>query len=267
MRTVAVVAAMVVLLMGLTWLFQRKLTYFPGGEPPPVGEVLPGGESVTLRTSDDLVLDAWFVEAGPTTVLVFPGNGGNRAGRAPLARSLAEQGLSVLLVEYRGYGGNPGSPSEEGLRHDALAALSWAEQRLGGGPLVYFGESIGSGVATWLATDTPPAALVLRSPIPSLGAVAREHYGPVPDAFLRDRYDVGTMIGEVEAPLLVVLGGADRIVPPALSRRVVDAAGGPVEVVTVAGAGHNDLALLDGERFIRAVIDFLDVHVPAPPDR
>lgn len=259
----AVVVALVavVVLVALAWLLQRRLVYLPAGSPPPVAEVLPAAEAVTLATSDGLELGAWFLEAGPTAVLVFPGNAGNRAARAPLAQALAAQGLSVLLVDYRGYGGNPGTPTEEGLHRDGHAAVEWARGRPGIEELVYFGESLGSGVASWLATQHPPAALVLRSPVPSLGAVARLHYGPVPDRFLRDRFDVIGHIASTRAPLLVVVGADDAIVPPHLSRQVHEAAGERSELVTVPGAGHNDLALLAGDRLVSAVVEFVERHV------
>lgn len=259
-RTAGAIVAVLLVVVALGWLFQRRLVYLPAGPPPPVADVLPEGEAVTLSTSDDLELEAWFVEAGPTAVLVFPGNAGNRAARAPLARALTAEGLSVLLVDYRGYGGNPGTPTEEGLRLDAQAAAAWAQGRAGIQDLVYLGESLGSGVAAWLATRQPPAALVLRSPIPSLGAIARVHYGPVPDVFLRDRFDVLEAIGRTQVPVLVVVGGDDAIVPPPLSRQVHEAAGDRSELVSVPGAGHNDLALLAGDRVVAAVVEFIDRH-------
>lgn len=259
-RTAGAIVAALLVVVVLGWLFQRRLVYLPAGAPPPVAEVLPGAEAVTLATSDDLELEAWFVEAGATAVLVFPGNAGNRAARVPLARALAAEGLSVLLVEYRGYGGNPGTPTEEGLRRDAQAAVSWAEQRPGIRRLVYLGESLGSGVAAWLAASQPPAALVLRSPIPSLGAVARLHYGPIPDGFLRDRFDVLGVIARIEVPTLVVVGEDDAIVPPRLSRQVHEAAGGRSEFVQVPAVGHNDHALLAGDRVVSAMVEFIDRH-------
>lgn len=259
-RTAGAILAVLLVLVVLGWLLQRRLVYLPAGLPPPVAEVLSDGEAVTLSTSDGLELEAWFVDAGPTAVLVFPGNAGNRATRAPLARALADRGLSVLLVDYRGYGGNPGTPTEEGLRRDGRAAVAWADEQSGIRRFVYFGESLGSGVATWLATRHPPAALVLRSPIPSLGAVARVHYGPVPATFLRDRFEVVEHIRRTEVPVLVVVGEEDPIVPPRLSRQVHQAAGDRSELVTVPGAGHNDLALLAGDRLVSAVVDFVERH-------
>src|ERR1700752_2785910 len=108
--------------MTILWAVQRRLIYFPdAAEVPPAAEVLPGARDVTLHTADGLELGAWFVPAdgpskgAPVAVLVAPGNGGNRAGRVGLALELSRRGLAVLLMDYRGYGGNPGSPSEEGL--------------------------------------------------------------------------------------------------------------------------------------------------------
>lgn len=249
-----------VALTGLTWVFQRRLIYFPGGTPPPVEQLLTGGEALTLATDDGLELEAWFVRAGPTGVLVLPGNGGNRANRAPLARALAAKGFSVLLVDYRGYGGNPGRPSEEGLRSDARAAAAWLVEHPDIDRIVYVGESLGTALATWLATERAPAALVLRSPFPSLGALARLHYGPVPDWFLRDRFQAIEQVHTLDVPLLVMVGERDEIVPVHLSRRLHAAAKEPKRFVSVPDAGHNDPALLDGDLFVHALTRFLREH-------
>lgn len=242
------------------WLLQRRLIYLPAGPPAPVSEVLPAASAVTLTTADGLELDAWYLPSGPTTVIVFPGNAGNRAARAPLARGLAERGMSVLLVEYRGYGDNPGSPSEAGLLSDARAAAAWVDEHGGADGVVYLGESLGGGVAVGLATERRPDALILRSPFPSLAVVARQHYGPVPDAVLRDRYPVAAQIATIDAPVLVVMGEDDGIVPASLSREVYEAASEPKRIVTIAGAGHNDRALLDGDTFLDTIETFLREH-------
>ncbi|MDX1621862.1 MAG: alpha/beta hydrolase [Nitriliruptorales bacterium] len=259
-RQIALAAAVLgVVLVGL-WSFQRQLIYFPGGPVPDVSEVLAAGLAVTLGTEDGLELGAWWLEGGDTAVIVFPGNAGNRAGRAPLARALHDAGLSVLLVDYRGYGGNHGTPTEEGLLMDARAARSWVDRETDVSAVVYLGESLGTGVAVGLAVEVPPAALVLRSPFPSLVAVARQHYGPVPGWLVKDRFPVADQLPELAVPTLVVVAAEDRIIPPDLSRRAAAAAGGPVEVVTVDGAGHNDPAVLDGERFVSAIVEFLREH-------
>lgn len=247
-------------LLALAWLLQRQLIYLPAGAPPPVEEVLPAAEAVTLPTTDGLELTAWFVPAGPTAVAVFPGNAGNRGHRAPMARALADVGLSVLLVDYRGYGGNPGRPTEAGLAVDAAAAADWLHARPDIERTVYLGESLGAAVAARLAVARPPAALVMRSPFTSLLDVARVHYGPVPGWLLRESHDTIARIGSVDAPVLILATEEDRIIPFEQSERLYEAADEPKRFVTLSAAGHNDPVLLDGAELIEAVTTFLRDH-------
>ncbi len=213
-----------------------------------------------LRTSDGLQLGAWFLPgAGPTAraVLVANGNGGNRSLRAGLAAAVAARGPSVLLFDYRGYGGNAGTPSEHGLACDARAAQSFLVDEEGFAPhdLVYFGESLGSAVVTRLATEHEPAGLVLRSPFADLASVGELHYPFLPvRALLHDRFEVAQHVARVTAPVTVVLGAADRIVPPEQSRRVAAAAASLRGIVTVPGADHNDIELVQGRAVIDAVL-------------
>jgi fermentation-respiration switch protein FrsA (DUF1100 family) len=191
-------------------------------------------------------------------VLVADGNGGHRGLRAPLAAALARRGLAVLLFDYRGYGGNPGSPSEEGLARDVRAARASLLEEAGVPPdrLLYLGESLGAAVVTELATEHPPAALVLRSPFVDLAAVGAEHYPFLPvRALLRDRYPVAERVATIRVPTTVVLGDADSIVPPAQSRAVAAAAAGLHRLVEVPGADHNDRVLLDGDALVDAVVE------------
>ena len=258
-RAALVVVAAVVVLTVILWSLQRHLVYFPAGAPPPVEQALPGAEDATLTTADGLELGAWWLPGGPTAVIVLPGNAGNRAGRAALATALHDLGLSVLLVDYRGDGGNPGAPSEEGLLTDARAAHDWVTARPGIDEVVYFGESLGAAVAIGLAVERPPDALVLRSPFRSLVAMARAHYGPVPAWLLGDRYPSDERIGAVPAPVLILATPDDEVVPFAQSEALFAAANDPKAFVALTAVGHNDPALLDGAELIRAVADFLGV--------
>jgi pimeloyl-ACP methyl ester carboxylesterase len=265
---VVLIALLVVALAGglLLWLGQRRLIYFPDRSPVPDAEsVLAGGHDVTLTTSDGLRLGAWLARpAGPgrgVAVLVAPGNGGNRLGRVPLARALAAAGFTVLLMDYRGYGGNPGSPTERGLARDVRAAREYlaAESGIAADRTIYFGESLGAAVVTRLAAVHPPAGLVLRSPFTDLAAVGRHHYPVLPvRLLLRDRFPVAGLVDGIAVPTVVVYGTADSIVPPAQSRTVAARAGGKTRVVTVPGADHNDPALVDGPAVIDAVTELAD---------
>ncbi len=249
--------------VSVLWSLQRKLIYFPDPVAP-VSAAAAGttARDVTLRTADGLDLGAWLV--GPTGpdrgvhVLFLPGNGGNRADRASLARRLAAAGFSTLLVDYRGYGGNPGTPSEEGLALDAQAARTFLVEQAGARPdrLLYLGESLGAAVATRLAATEPPAGLLLRSPFRDLAAVGQEHYPLLPvRMLLRDRFDVVDTVRRVQVPTVVVYGDRDAIVPAAHSEAVAAAAPGLVRAVRVAGADHNDAVLLDGDQVLAAIRD------------
>jgi len=263
MLTVLVVLAVVV---GLVWAAQRGLVYFPDSHvPSPAGLGLAGVEVVSFDTRDGLHLTGWFVPAvepaSGHTLIVFNGNAGNRGDRAHLAGQLAARGLATLLFDYRGYGGNPGLPSEEGLAQDARAALAYLGSRGDVDPtrIVFYGESLGAAVAVRLALEYAPAALILRSPFTSLTDVGEHHYPFLPvNWLLRDRYPSIDRIAGVTSPVLVVLGDEDRVVPSSLSEELYEAAPGRKRLVVIEGADHNDLALNAGPRLLVAIANWLE---------
>ena len=239
---------------------QRQLIYFPDPTPvPPAGDVIAGARDVTLHTADGLELSAWFVPATGhldtrIAVVVAPGNGGNRAGRAGFAEELSRRGLAVLLMDYRGYGGNPGSPSEDGLGLDADAAAR-ALQELGYPPqrTIYFGESLGSAVVAALRVRHTPAGIALRSPFTELADVGAHHYPWLPvRSLLRDRFPVVEHLATSDVPVTVIYGDRDSVVPPVLSARVADHIPSLAERVVIAGADHNDPVMF-GPRVAEAV--------------
>lgn len=266
--TLMVVVGIWVVLVLAAWGLQRQLIYLPtAGTPSPPPAHLEV-EELTVPTADGLDLAAWYLEPDDdppvATVLALPGNAGDRSLRLPLARGLMARGHAVLLLDYRGYGGNPGRPSEPGLAQDARAAREQLlAQDLDADRLVYLGESVGSGVAAGLAREHPPAALVLRSPFPELAEVARVHYPFLPvRTLLRDRFEVLDDLADYAGPLLVVAGGQDTIVPTRLSRRVAEET--DATYVELDGADHNDRALLDGDDYLDAVDDFLRTTLGRP---
>jgi uncharacterized protein len=265
----AVIAGLIFVtaLVALIFLGQRRLMYFPFGgmPPPPEAAGLPAAEAVTFATADGLTLHGWFAPApdppGRFTVIVFNGNAGNRAHRAPLAAALQAHNVGVLLFDYRGFGGNPGTPAENGLHADAAAARAYVLARpdVDGSRVVYFGESLGTALAARLAADHPPAAVILRSPFASMAEVGQFHYPFLPVRWLlRDRYASADVIARVTSPLLVIAGERDAIVPIAQSRRLFDAARGPKQLLVIRGADHNDYALLAGSEMVAGIIRFLE---------
>ena len=240
--------AVAVLLGGLgvaVWAGQRSLYYQPDRtDPAPASGHLAGGQDVRLHTEDGLTLRAWVVRprvSRNAAVLYLPGNAGNRAGRASVGQALAEQGFTVLLLDYRGYGGNPGSPTEDGLLLDARAGAGWLrEHGFTLGRTLYVGESLGTGVAVKLAAESAPAGVLLRSPYTSFADVIAGQLGMPVGRLVRDRWDTLATIEDVGCPVLVLAGSVDTLIPPEQSRAVADAAPLLLDYVESPGAGHND---------------------------
>ena len=263
-QALAVAAVLLVSVLTLIWLGQRRLIYFPDTSSPSLDRAgLAGAEAATFVTSDGLRLSAWFVTGTGSsprpTVIVFSGNAGHREYRVPLAAALRSHELNVLLTDYRGYGGNPGTPTEEGLAADARAARAYVLTRpdVDVTRVVYFGESLGGAVALRLAVEHQPAALVLRSPFASLTLVGQHHYPMLPvTLLLRDRYPSIDRAPRIQCPVLVIAGTRDRVIPADHTRRLYDAIVAPKAFVEI-GADHNDAAMLDGTEMMDAIIGFI----------
>jgi len=234
-------------LVGGLYLFQRQLLYFPDkAHPELLGLEKLGVREVTLTTEDGLSLLSWYLPARPERPVIayFHGNGGHIGYRAERLLRFAREGYGVLMAEYRGYGGNPGAPSETGFYADGRAALAFLE-REGVTPnrLVLYGESLGSGVAVALAVQHDIAALVLEAPFTSVAEVAQCHFPYVPASrMVTDRFDSLSRIAKVRAPMLILHGERDRVVPIRFGRALLDAASEPKEGWFAPEAGHEDLA-------------------------
>jgi fermentation-respiration switch protein FrsA (DUF1100 family) len=260
-RVAVALAVVLATSVALLWAAQRRLLYLPSGPvATPIQAGIPSAEVLAVPTEDGLTLAAWLVPAAAerprATVIVFNGNAGNRSFRATLARRLVDAGCQVCLFDYRGYGGNAGSPSESGLLADgrAVAAAVGARTGVDRHRIVYLGESLGTGVAVALAVETPPLAVILRSPFTSITDVAAHHYWFLPvRALLWDRFDSGARIGSLRCPVAMVAGDRDRVVPISFSRRLFDMAPGSKSFVTVPGADHNDADLAAGAALIDAL--------------
>jgi hypothetical protein len=269
------IAALVAIVAALMLLFERRLIYFPLREH----DATPRGlglahEELALVAEDGVRLHGWFlpVAGSRLTLLVCHGNAGNvshRLDRALLAQ--ARLGADVLLFDYRGYGRSEGSPDEEGTYRDARAAWRWLVARgQRPGRIVIFGESLGAAVALQLALDTEGArALVLESPFASIPAMARAVYPFLPVwPLVRTRYDNLGKVRRLRAPVLVVHGERDDIVPFAQGRRVFDAAPEPKRFYAIPGAAHNDTYVVGGEAYWRVLREFLEdpgVEPGSPP--
>lgn len=247
------------------WVFQPERAWV--GTPAHVGLE---HEDAVLEASDGRRLHGWWLPGrGPVTVVWCHGKGGNISTQLGDARVMTQQlGGNVLLFDYRGYGRSEGNPTERGTYRDARAALEYvlARPEVDPGRVVYFGRSLGAGVAADLALARPPAALVLESSFPGIMRVAAA-VGKQPWlarmmtwALLRSRYDINRRLRALSTPVMVAHGTNDDLIPIELGREVFEAANEPKTWRTVPGAGHNDTFAVGGEAYHRALGEFIDRH-------
>jgi fermentation-respiration switch protein FrsA (DUF1100 family) len=268
MRRLLALVTLAALTVGCRESLEGRVIYFPSrglaADPSSVG--LPFRD-VRFAAEDGVGLHGWLIPGRePTTLLYSHGNAGNIGDRVSIARLLAEQlGVGLFLYDYRGYGRSEGTPSEAGLVRDAVAARA-AALREGVAPehLVYFGRSLGAAVTLELALAHPPRGVVLESPFASVRAMGNRVLPGVGYLF-RTRWDSLDRIGRLRAPLLVIHGDADEVVPYEHGRAIFEAAPPPKTLFTVPGGRHYDMQARWGE-YWRAWRTFL-AGLPAPAAR
>jgi len=246
-------------LAGVT-IFQRDLQYFPDTRiVTPAEAGLQQIETLLLTTDDGKRLSAWFAppREDKPLILYFHGNSGLLADRRERFAHFRESGFGLLAIAYRGYGGSSGEPTQAGLMLDAEAAYAEAARRgYSGRRLVIVGESLGTGVATMLASRREAAALVLDSPYLSAVSVAAERYPIFPvDLLMRDPMRTDLVIGQVHIPIMMLHGEADQVIPLSSARALFALANVPKELIVVAGAGHLVLNLPQIYPRVAAFID------------
>ena len=240
---VAVYAA----LLATLYLRQRDLVFPRDATRADIAEAgLAGAQEATLTAADGERLVAWVVppRAGRPVILYFHGNAGNlgRPGRVGRFRALTEDGTGLFAVSYRGYGGSTGSPSEQGLHLDARAAYGAAAERFGASQLVGYGESLGTGVVLKVAAEVPLTAVILEAPYLSTVAVAQGVYPYVPvERLMLDPFRSDAVIDRVRAPLLVLHGQRDRVIPFAQGEALYGLANAPKRFLRFPRGGHEDL--------------------------
>jgi fermentation-respiration switch protein FrsA (DUF1100 family) len=237
---------------------QRSLMYFPDtAHVTPAAAGLPEAEEVPLTDADGTRIHIWHVppRGDRPVILFFHGNGGSLASEVDRFRQLISDGIGLIGVEYRGYGGNAGSPSEQGLIADAEAAYAFAVSHYPVKQIVVWGGSLGSGVAVALAAEKPVGRLILEAPFTSTEAVGAQHYWYLPVRFLmKDQFHSDERIGKVKAPLLILHGVLDRTVPYSMGEQMFELANKPKHIVRFLDGGHNDL---DAHGALNAVARFL----------
>jgi hypothetical protein len=231
--------------MALMYALQRSLLYFPDrATKSPAKSGLPQAEQIALTASDGEKLVAWFIapRAGKPVVLYFQGNAGGLDLRVGRFKWLTEDGAGLLALCYRGYGGSTGKPTEDGVIRDAIAAYDYARARFDAERIVLFGESLGTAVATALAAGREIGALILDAPFTSAADVGAAAYPFAPVRWLmKDQWRSAERIGSVTAPILVLHGERDRIVPIAFGERLFALAHEPKRFMRFHDGGHVNL--------------------------
>jgi fermentation-respiration switch protein FrsA (DUF1100 family) len=246
-------------LVAVMYFAQRALQYFPERvRTPPAAAGLPQAEEVVLDTADGEKVVAWHVapRGDKPVVVYFHGNGGSLRYRAGRFNELAQDGTGLVALSYRGYGGSTGSPTEAGLIADGIAAYQFAAARYGAGRIVLWGESLGGGVAVPIAAERPVARVILESPFTSAADVGASAYPFVPVRLLmKDQFRSDLRIAGVTAPVLVMHGEQDNIVPITQGERLYAMIRAPKRFVRLGAGGHNDLDDHGAMAAARAFID------------
>ena len=244
-------------LVALLYVTQRAMQYFPERfRTAPAAAGLPQAQEVVLDTADGERVIVWHVppRGNKPVVLYFHGNGGSLRMRVDRFRDLTADGSGLVALSYRGYGGSSGAPTEAGLAADALAAYAFTTARYPAEHIVLWGESLGSGVAVALAAEMPVGWLILQSPFTSAADVGAQGYWFVPVRLLmKDQFHSDLRIGKVTAPVLVLHGERDDVVPIALAERLYSLINAPKRFVRFAQIGHNDF----GTQAVEAAKQFI----------
>ncbi len=252
--------------LGFLWATQRSHIYRPGIGPLDLinSTVASFMREETIRTSDGLILTAWYAPAkeGQRTIVYIHGNAGTLGDRHGRVLPYLERGFGLLLVGYRGYGGNPGEPTEDGLYEDGRAHLNWlALQGVKNDDVVLYGESLGAAIATQMAIERKVGALVLEAPFASIPLSARDRFPLFAfDILIKDKFANIDKIDRINTPLFIIHGARDRVTPQRFGRMLFDRAREPKSALWPTEAGHNDLAQFG---MIEAVLRFLDALPPS----
>lgn len=265
MRLVLFLAFALVALKLLVWWLEPRMAFFPtaGVQATPGDLGLPFSD-VRITTADGETLHGWWLphERPRAQVIFWHGNGGNLSLWLDVIAGLHRRALSVLAVDYRGYGASTGKPSEQGLYRDADATVRVFDEhyRRPGVPVVYWGRSIGTPVAARSAAGDSPDGLVLESPLPDVATIISGNIVlRLLGWFSTYRFPTTSFLEGYEGPLLVVHGDADSIIPFSAGRRVFEAAPGRrKEFVRIPGADHNDLHVVAPLHYWKAVDGFIE---------
>jgi fermentation-respiration switch protein FrsA (DUF1100 family) len=243
----------------------NKMAFFPDRfDIPPTDRLPKGVEQVSIPTDDGQQLQSYWIPRSDSrrALIYFHGNAGNISHRLADLLNLSRMKLNVLGLGYRGYGASTGSPSEAGIYRDGQAALHFvtAEKDFDPNRIYLLGRSIGSTVAVEVARRQALAGVILVTPMTTARAVAKANGLGLFSALAGDAFNNSGKINELNAPLLIIHGTRDEIIPFRLGRELFDQAPPPKEFVAIEGAGHNDIALAAAGRYWDAIEQWVAIE-------
>lgn len=260
---------LIVGVFGFVQYMKRNSLFFP--DRYPAGEWNTGAlpvkpQEVFFKTADGLTLHGWYFDSrddASPVIIWFHGNAGNLTGRAPVASELAARGISTFVFDYRGYGRSDGSPTETGVKADALAAYDLVLKNFAREPrrIVFYGESIGGAFAAWAAKHRPGSAVVIENSFPSLSRIADLIYGSPLGVFVRGDLDTKKWLNEVKLPVLVMHSKRDETIPFALGMELYNGLSTPKELFVSENAAHSEIGAYEGERYYTTIVTFVRAHV------
>lgn len=252
-----------VLMLLLLVSCQRSMVFHPNEEKPTLAQynATEIAHEVNVTTEDNLTLHGWAFDKpqGKYLMVYFHGNAGHFGGRTHDARMFNDLGYPVILTEYRGFGGNPGKPTEEGFYKDARAWISWAKETYPNKEIVLYGESLGTGVSSKMAAEYDLAGVILEVPFTSVTDVAQDRYWYFPVRLLVfDKFDTLSRIKQIEEPILIMGGEQDQVVPGEHARIIFDAANEPKTLYFEPRSDHFQIYDYDGLKYVRDFMQSLD---------
>ena len=252
--------------LALLFVFQEKMVFMPRkavyDTPGSSGLTY---EEVYLVTNDKIKIHGWYVPHPEAlgTLLFFHGNAGNISHRLDSISIFHDIGLSVFIIDYRGYGNSDGRPSEQGTYRDAMAAWDYlvGERRLQPDEIIVFGRSLGGAVAAWLAAMITPAAVILESTFTSIGDMGKHHYPFLPVSRIsRIHYPVDEYISSFNCPVLIIHSPQDEVVPFGLGQRLFESAQEPKMFLSISG-DHNNGFSLSRDVYVKGIKQFLQTYL------
>lgn len=255
------IAALIASAVGLLILFlyaqfvRRSSMFFPAKFP--LGDWKTSAEDVQFKSRGGVTLHGWFYRSGEPLLIFFHGNAGNITERAPEAIELARRGISVLLFDWRGYGKSEGTPAEDALFDDALAAYDFARTKTNG-DIVLYGESLGGPYAAYVATKRKARCVIIENSFPSLAAIGNALYRPLPlGMFAPFSLTTTRWLNQAGVPVLVMHGKRDQVIPFELGMQLYNGLRVRKELLVSETAGHCELAAAEGERFYDTLLRFI----------